>query len=141
MIVLPYEPDHLRSLLLQRSQSMMQPMLMDVSYAESLKLGGPAFSAVVDNEIIASLGIIPQWQNRAVAWGLIGENAAQHFIPLHRAVRRFLELSDYRRIETSVATNFKEGHRWAQLLGFKNEGTMKAFTPNGDDCDLYAKVR
>lgn len=141
MIVLPFEPSHLRSLLLQPSQVLMQPTLMKEGYAESLHRGGPAFSASVDGEIIAALGIIPQWENRAIAWGLIGSEARRHLLAIHRAVERFLEMSEYRRIETSVATQFAEGHRWARLLGFVNEGTMRAYTPDGRDCDLYARVK
>ena len=141
MIVVPFEADHLSELLLQESQMMLQPMMKDVKYGLSLEKSGPAFSAVVDGEIIAALGILPQWTNRAIAWGLIGEKAPQHFLSLHKAVSRFLKLSEYRRIETSVASNFAEGHRWAQMLGFENEGTMKAFAPDGSDCDLYARVK
>lgn len=141
MIVLPFKPDHLRQLLLQPSQAIMQPTLMKNGYAESLYNGGPAFSAVVDGEIIAALGIIPQWENRAVAWGLIGTEARRHLLAIHRAVLRFLEMSEYGRIETSVATHFAEGHRWAQMLGFEREGTMRAYTPEGHDCDLYARVK
>jgi hypothetical protein len=51
-----------------------------------------------------------------------------------------MELHPYKRIETSVATDFEQGHRWAQMLGFKNEGTMRCFTPQGMDCDLYARI-
>ena len=140
MIVLPFEPEHLTALRLQPMQTAISDMLSDPKYSRSLQQAGPAFSAMVDGEIIAALGIIPQWQNRAIAWGLIGANANRHLLGVHRAVDRFLKLTEYRRIETSVATNFAEGHRWAQMLGFKREGTMTAFTPDGRDCDLYARI-
>lgn len=141
MIVVPFEAWHLNVLLLQKSQAMLQPMMSDEKYGKSLQDGGSAFSAVVDGEIIAALGIIPQWEHRAIAWGLIGENASKHFIPISKAILRFLEITPYRRIETSVASDFDQGHRWARMLGFENEGTMKAFTPDGRDCDLYARVK
>lgn len=140
MIVVPFEAKHLRALLLQESQIFMQPFLQDKTYGLSLEKGGPAFSAIVDGEIIAALGVIPQWKHRAIAWGLIGDEAPRHFIALHKAVSRFLRMTEYRRIETSVSTDFEEGHRWARMLGFVNEGTMRAFTPDGRDCDLYARV-
>lgn len=141
MIVLPFEPEHLDRLELQSAQLGIQPIFDDPRYALSLQKAGPAFSAEVDGEIIAALGIIPQWQNRAIAWGLIGKKARRHLLAVHRAVDRFLVMSEYRRIETSVATNFAEGHRWARMLGFEREGTMRAYTPDGFDCDLYARVR
>lgn len=141
MIVLPFEPEHLDELELQQSQLSLQPIISDSKYGYSLKKAGPAFSAQVDGEIIASLGIIPQWEHRAIAWGLIGARANRHLLSVHKAVERFLKMSEYRRIETSVATNFAEGHRWARMLGFEREGTMRAYTPEGFDCDLYARVR
>lgn len=141
MIVVPFEPEHLDRLELQYAQLGALEVLGNPSYAISLKKAGPAFSAVIDDEIIAALGIIPQWQNRAIAWGLIGAKANRHLLAVHRAVKRFLNMTEYRRIETSVAVNFAEAHRWAQMLGFEREGTMRAFTPDGQDCDLYARVR
>lgn len=136
-----FKPQHLENLILQESQIMLQPLLADADYRESLFTAGPAYSAIVGDVVIASLGIIPQWENRATAWGLISNAAGKHFIGVTKAIKRFLELQDYRRIETPVTTNFAEGHRWAQLLGFQNEGTMRCYTPWGEDCDLYAKIR
>jgi len=141
MIVVPFEPEHVERLQLQYAQLSALDVLAKPGYAASLKKAGPAFSAMVDDEIIASLGVIPQWTNRAVAWGLVGEKANRHLLAVHRAVTRFLDMTEYRRIETSVATQFAEGHRWARMLGFVNEGTMRAFTPDGRDCDLYARVK
>lgn len=141
MIVVPFEAGHLRLLALQESQAAFMPLLSNEKYAISLEKEGSAFSAFVGDEIIAALGIIPQWENRAVAWGLIGNGAREHFVPLTKAIIRFLVLTPYRRIETSVDCDFAEGHRWARLMGFENEGRMRAFTPDGRDCDLYARVK
>lgn len=141
MKVIPFEAGHLQLLALQEAQSMFEPLRAKPSYGISLETGGPAFSAVVDDEIIAALGIIPQWENRAVAWGLIGSKARHHFVPITKAILRFLELTEYRRIETPVDVEFEQGHRWARLLGFEREGRMRAYTPDGRDCDLYARVK
>jgi hypothetical protein len=136
-----FTPDHFRRLLLQPSQAVMQPMLADPSYADMLHKAGPAYAAVDGDVVIACLGVIPQWEGRAIAWGLVGRNAGRNMLAIHRGVSRFLELCEHRRVETSVATNFDEGHRWARLLGFTREGTMSAYAPGGYDCDLYARIR
>jgi hypothetical protein len=141
MRIVVFEPEHLKKLLLQPSQAMLQPTLSDPQYAESLKLGGPAYSGLVGDEVLACMGLVQQWENRAIAWGLISKEAGPHFITITKAVFRTMELHRFRRIETSVRTNFEEGHRWARMLGFKREGTMTAFTPDGTDCDLYARVK
>lgn len=140
MHIEPFSPDHLRRLLLQPSQTMLQPTLADPAYADMLHKGGPAYSAFDGDEVVACLGVIPQWQHRAIAWGLVGAEAGKRFVGIHRGVVRFLDLCGYKRVETSVLTDFEEGHRWARMLGFVREGTMKAYTPGGLDCDLYARV-
>jgi hypothetical protein len=141
MIVKPFEAWHLDELTLQDSQSIFEPSLVNSGYGLSLQTAGPAYSAVIDDKVIACLGIIPQWENRAIAWGLISGDAGKYFIGVHKAVKRFLDLQDYARIETSVSCNFDQGHRWAQMLGFEREGMMRKYTPDGRDCDLYARIR
>jgi len=141
MRIVQFEPDHLSRILLQPSQAIMQPTLSQPDYGPSLAKAGPAYSLVDGDEVFASAGLIPQWEHRAVAWALISAEAGKHFFLIHKAVRRALTFHNYRRVETSVACNFEQGHRWAQLLGFEREGRMRAFTPDGQDCDLYARVQ
>lgn len=141
MNVVPYQPEHLQDLILQPAQAMLQPMMRDREYADQLAQTSEGYTWLVDGKVIACLGVIPIWENRAAAWGLIGENARRHLTFVHRGVRRFLDLTQYRRVETPVSTNFVEGHRWARMLGFVNEGTMRAYMPDGSDCDLYARIK
>jgi hypothetical protein len=140
MIIQPFKPHHLHELLLQPSQAMMQPTLSIPGYGEGLAAAGPAFTGIHNDEVIACMGLIPQWEGRAVAWGLIGSEAAPHFVGITKAIFKTMKMYPFRRIETAVATNFDQGHRWMGMLGFQNEGTMKSFTPMGDDCDLYARI-
>lgn len=141
MIVIPFEAEHLQLLKLQESQAMIQPLMTDMEYAVSLQTRGPAFSAMVDGEIIAAAGLLPQWENRAVAWALIGENARRHFVRLTKSMVRYFDFAEFNRLETAVKTDFAEGHRWARMMGFVREGTMRGYAPDGCDYDLYARVK
>ena len=141
MMIVKFEPQHLETLLLQPSQAMMQSIINKPGYGESLAVAGPAYSAIDGDQVFACMGMIPQWEDRAIAWGLISAEAGQHFRAITKAVLRSMELHPFRRIETAVACNFPQGHRWVKMLGFEREGTMRAYTPFGDDCDLYARVR
>lgn len=140
-MIVPFEPEHLTRLSLQPAQAIMQPTLANPTYAQSLKDAGPAYSLVIGDEVLGCMGLIKQWDERAIAWGLISGGAGPHFTRIHKAVLATMALHRFRRIETSVTCNFENGRRWAQSLGFVYEGTMKAFTPDGRDCDLFAKVR
>ena len=141
MNIQPFHPEHLSALLLQPAQAGMRPVLADPSYGESLAQAGPCYAAMADGAVIACAGLIPQWPGRAVAWALVSSAAGPHFLGVHRAVKRALDVHPFRRIETGVVSDFDEGHRWAKMLGFVREGQMRAYTPDGRNCDLYALVR
>lgn len=141
MRIVPFEPDHLNRILLQPSQAIMQPIMSNPEYGPSLAKAGPAYSLVDGDAVFATAGLIKQWDHRAIAWALISEEAGPHFFMIHKAVRRALTFHNYRRVETSVSCDFEQGHRWARMLGFEREGRMRAFTPDGRDCDLYARVQ
>lgn len=141
MRIVQFEPDHLKLLLLQPSQAIMQPLLDNPEYAQSLKDAGPAYSAVDGDAVFACAGFIPQWEGRAIAWALISAEAGRHFVTITRAVKRAMDLHQFRRVETAVAHEFPQGHRWARMLGFTREGLMRRYTPDGRDCDLYARVQ
>lgn len=141
MKIVPFEPWHLEKLTLQPSQNLLQPDLANPAYGANLASAGPAYSGVVGDEVFACMGLIPQWEGRAIAWGLIAKETGPYFLKVTKAVFRTMELHPFRRIEASVKSDFVQGHRWAQMLGFKREGTMRAYAPNGDDHDLYARVK
>lgn len=141
MIIVPFKPEHLHTLNIQASQALFGPLLHDKEYGEMLLNAGPAFSGIVDNETIISAGIIHQWHNRAVAWALVSEKAGKNFVSIHKATNKFLKLCDVKRIETFVDDGFTQGYRWMKMLGFEYEGLMRAYSPEGRDCLLYARVK
>lgn len=141
-MIVPYDPTHLHDLLLQPAQASLGIPQMDPVYAAALGTGGPAYSCVdAYGRVLACAGLLEQWPGRAVGWALLSVAAGRRFVEIHRAVLRTFRLHPYRRIETAVAVGHLEGHRWARLLGFTQEGLMKAYTPQGEDSWLYARVR
>lgn len=140
MRIVPFEPNHLNRLLLQPSQAIMQPTLSNPEYAVSLYKAGPAYSLVDGDAVLATAGLIEQWEGRAVGWALISAESGAHFLKIHKAVLRTMTIHPYRRIETAVACDFPQGHRWANMLGFEREGRMRSYTPDGRDCDLYSRI-
>lgn len=140
-MIVALQQDHLRRLDLQKAQSFFGTMMNDPEYLAGLVSSGPAYTLLNGDEVLACAGIVPQWQNRAMAWALVGANAGRAMVALHRAVLRCFEIHPCRRIETTVASKFPEGHRWARMLGFEREGTMTAFAPDGADYDLYARIQ
>ncbi|MEN9417119.1 MAG: hypothetical protein RI988_739 [Pseudomonadota bacterium] len=140
MIVRPLKPDDVSPLVLQPTQRLAQPLLLDPAYRDALCSSGPAYGAWVGDRIVGAGGLLEVWPGRAHAWALIGEGAGRHWLLIHRATLRALESHSFRRVETAVVSDFAAGHRWAEMLGFVREGRMRGYAPDGTDCDLYARV-
>lgn len=140
MRIVRFDPRHFATLRLQPAQSEFGGYLADLEYARALA-AGHAFTALDDRGPIACAGVYELWPGRALAWGLIGASAGRHFVGIHRAVLGFLTAAPWRRVEASVDCDFQAGQRWIRLLGFSYEGTMRAYTPDGRDQDLFARVK
>jgi hypothetical protein len=140
MKVVPFDPDHIQQIMVQPWQQKFFSYF-DESYATVLQQAGPSFSGIKDGRVLGCAGLVKQWENRAVAWSLLAGDVGSDFIRVHRAVDRFLELSDFNRIEAFVDANFEQGHRWIQMLGFEPEGYMKQFNPDGGDALMYARLK
>jgi hypothetical protein len=137
----PMKAEHVVGFRLQPKQAMLAGNLADPSYVASLVASGNAYAALVDGRAVAFGGCLELWQDRAYAWMLIGEDAGPHFFTIVRAVAGYLQAAPWRRIEAAVASDFRQGHRLIKMLGFEFEGRMRAFSPDGVDHDLYARVK
>lgn len=139
MLVVPFQADHLNRLPFQESQMYLSEW---VTRKSGLVLeDAPSYTALVGGQPIAAAGIISQWQGRAIAWAFLSSMGANYFVGVHRAVKSFLDGCYVHRIEMSVDCDFPEAHRWAKMLGFEMEAErMKAYSPDGRDCALYARV-
>lgn len=140
MIVRPWKPEDTKKLLLQPSQDYMYPMLDELNI-QPLAEAGNAWVGEDNGEILAIAGILPKWENRATAWALVSNMAGRRFLHIHRAVESFLDNCRFRRVEATVDIGFRPGHRWMKMLGFKPEGYLEAYRPDGADQILYARVR
>jgi len=134
-------PEHVAGFRLQPKQAMLAGNLSDPAYVAALVASGNAYTALVDNHAIAFGGCLELWKDRAFMWSLLGEDAGPHMRVLVRAAEGFLKAAPWRRIEAAVASDFRQGHRLIRMLGFEFEGRMRAFSPDGVDHDLYARVK
>jgi RimJ/RimL family protein N-acetyltransferase len=138
--IVPFEVRHLDTIMLQPAQQQFFSYF-DPSYAEALKVSGPCFTAINNGRVLGCAGLVKQWENRAIAWALLSGNVGKDFIKVHRAVARFLDLCEFRRVEAFVDVNFVQGHRWIEMLGFSPEGYMRQFNPDGGDAMMYARLK
>lgn len=133
-----FKPEHLQ-------QMRMQPVQIgrfgNPEYAQILARGGTALT-IFDEEILMCGGCFNYGPRSGSLWAMLSPAAGAHFVPIHRAVARFIESLCMRRIEATVEAGFDPGCRWLELLGFVCETPkpMRAFGPDGRDHYLYAWV-
>jgi hypothetical protein len=140
---IPFRPEHLASLRLQAAQAYLQPLLLNPEYGAAL-VGPDTWTGVIGHRTVGCAGVLPQWPGRAFAWALLTrELTARHFLRVHHKVSDVLhraQCNGTRRVETTVDAGFDAGHRWTRALGFKPEGLLRAYSPEGRDHVLYARV-
>lgn len=140
MIIVPYQAKHMEDLALQPAQSRFLKHLTP-EHAVALE-SGLAMTAMEDGRPLMCGGLAEMWSERALLWSFISSEAGRHFVAIHRATVRFLEVAPYRRIEAEADCDFPEAHRWLTMLGFVCEAPrMRAFRLDGGDSALYARVK
>lgn len=139
MNVVAFRPEHLQSLELQDAQQYMVSHIC-LEYLKALQAIGPAASAEVDGKILACAGVAFQGFGMGVLWAFVSKDAGRYFVKLDRCVRRLIQITDLKRIEATTEVSFHQGCRWLELLGFENEGRMRAYGPNGEDHYRFARI-
>ncbi len=111
------------------------------TYASDLISAGPSFAMVCDRDVWGCAGVWELEPHRATAWALVHEEIGTRFFQFHKAVLSFLDGCKYQRVEMATDDGFGQAERWAKMLGFKWEGCMQKYFPDGSLGNLYARVK
>jgi hypothetical protein len=141
MTILPFRPEHLARI--KNLQEVQRRAVSDLppKWLQLVAQANPAVSAVVNDQIIGCAGIIVSSSGTGFLWGAISQDAGPHFIAMHRAALRLLEMARLARIEAMVEVDFDEGARWLDLLGFRFDGRVSNDGLNGEDHCRYVWTR
>lgn len=139
--IVRFKCEHMKDLLDEETQSYfgreMKPE--DFKHLESAPF---AFSVIHNGKILATMGIFVYWQGRGEAWAFAAKGMTENFVAVHKAAKNLLDSLPVKRIEGAVRCNFRQGHRWARMLGFKLEAScLHSYFPDGSDCTMYAYVK
>lgn len=107
--------------------------------------GHPAFALMLEEKCIGVIGGIFIYPHVMEACALFSKSVTLHPIAFHRTVAVLLDKAfenfKVHRIQIVVREDYSEGNKWAYILGFNKEGTMKKYGPTGLNYNLYAAVR
>lgn len=145
----PYSPADIAAIDLQPVQEQFRAQLLRPGYAESLDIRGRAWTALEGDRTVACGGFAPQWEGRSIAWAIVGKDIPKRAWPRIRTKVRtelFREMAKQKaevghaRVEITVPQDFAAGCRLALLLGFKVEGPLNKYGPDGADHFLLSMV-
>lgn len=116
-----------------------------LEYAKKLDVPGQSFTAIDENgEIICSAGIFDVWNGVGEAWLLGSHLLNKRGIVLTRTIaRRFkiiIKSKKYKRIQSVVHNEWDVSQKFVRFLGFKNEGLMEKYGPDGSDYIRYSII-
>ena len=142
--IVPYKPDHGNEMI----EFGLNDKLMDhdATFKDNridFALAGLSFTLLHNNFPVCSGGIVPLWTGVAEGWVISSKRIFKNRIKASRLIKKRTDLlcaaNKIWRLQTAVKSNFKTGLRFAEFLGFKNEGLMKAYGP--DKTDYYRMAR
>lgn len=139
MEVRAFEPFDFLRLQLQPMQANLSFGGQTIENGRALAQSTQAFTAVVNGDPIACIGLIELWPGRRMVWAYLAAGAGPHLVRLTWQVRRWLRYHGSGRIEAAVDPEFAASIGWAKCLGFVREGLMREWIP-GKDFYLYARI-
>ena len=102
-------------------------------------------TVTINGRPVAIFGLLIQWRGVATAWSVTDDRIEDAPKDFHKVVLEMIE--EYTRVfhiwrlQFNVVANYRQGVKWAEALGFENEGLMRKFDPKGRDYYRFARVR
>jgi hypothetical protein len=97
---------------------------------------GPAWTGIIDGEILACGGAFQLWPGVAEIWAVTTARVTRWPLAFHRAIRRRLrELEENLglwRLQVAIPAEHRVSVNWIRRLGFKDEGEKPHYGPRGE---------
>jgi len=143
--IIPFENKHAEYILSQNLNSKFLELRPEhKKYAYFLKQFGMSFTGIVNNTPIAAGGVFPLWDGVAEGWVLGTDQMHKYPITIARVIKHRTEImcknNLFKRLQTSVKADCEIAIRFAKWLGFKPEGLMKHYGPDGSDYYRFARI-
>lgn len=146
--IIPFEPEHAyeivgRNLREHDIEISRYPDWKD--HVRGWKENGPAYSLVINGEVIGCAGVVMLGKGRGEAWTLLSSFFYRYKKTAYRAIceglRKIIEEKELWRVQALVRPDFETGEHFIKHLGFEREGLLRGYGPNGEDLIMFARLR
>jgi len=107
----------------------------------------PAFTAIFEDKIVGVGGAIVLWDGVGEFWLMLTADCKREgvfgimaFQAIKDKVDDIIEKHKLRRAQCTVRVDFPKARKMVEAIGFKLEGLMKKYCPDGCDVWLYARI-
>lgn len=141
--VAPFQPEDIRELVPAPQQRHDYGESGMLRAAQVLAESGSAFTLRArGGRILAVCGIAAIDRGYGHAWAFMDSRAGPHMRWLTVTVRAHIDakMASHRRIEIMVRADWPAARRWAQQLGFAEEGRMFCAARDGKDMLRFARA-
>lgn len=111
---------------------------------EYWKTGGPGYTIIINDEIVACGGIFLLGRS-GEAWTLLSPLFYKYYRLVYRIIKSKVSemIQEYKlnRVQATIKPDFAPAIRLVEHLGFEKEGIMKSYGPNGEDVLLYGRTQ
>ena len=96
-----------------------------------------------NNRVVGCSGVYELWKEVGEGWLLASNLIRKHPLTTIKTMKQNLNMlmKQYKRIQIVVQNKFPEGMKFALMLGFKPEGLMARYGPDGRDYMRMARTR
>ena len=143
--IVPFKGEHAKQILaLGMNDVSLELRPEHKKYVVDIEDVGMSFTGLLNNHPIAAGGICYLWDGVAEGWVLASRDIFKYPIFCAKTIKKRTDLlaanNKIKRIQTAVKADSQKAIRFAEWLGFKKEGLMRNYGPDGSDHYLYAKV-
>jgi len=107
----------------------------------------PAFTAIFDDKIVGVGGMIILWDGVGEMWLMLTADCKREgvfgiiaFGAIKNKVDELIEKHKMRRVQCTVRVDFPKARKMVEALGFRQEGIMLSYCPDGGDVWRYARI-
>ena len=143
--IIRWQPAHLYMCQLNAFDEANLEMFGDFpEYLETYAAPGHAFTAMVEDDVMAMFGVWQLWPGVCEAWLIPNAKIKKKTVAMHRGSLAFFEYAarqmQTKRLQFTVHTLNVRADRWAARCHFKKEGLLKHYGPDGADYWMYARI-
>lgn len=93
-----------------------------------------------NGEVVVIYGVVDKWKDSAFIWSILSDISGKYMISLVKEAKRTLKELTYPRLEAQVASEFKQGVRLMEVLGFEKGGLLRKYDQYSRDCYMFSRV-